>query len=222
MAMVLNRSTEVHSVSITDSLPAPLWCKDRNTHPRCSCTDGCTGVDFSHSLHHLPPPPEYYQIDWKRKVPKACYYIKHSLKKWKICVGLNKKIKPDQSLILCSHSIISFTCGGPPGPQSFKALNNKVKNEDKGLYFGRYSSSSSTKKVIGLILHVNVSLLRKMQFELFCIIREVLSKWNELIFNQWFHFNKCIVCVYKFSININQQTYERWSRLLTLRGLIMI
>lgn len=85
----------------------------------------------------------------KAKVPKACYYIKHSLKKRTICVGLNKKIKPDQSLILCSHSIISFTCGGPPGPQRFRALNNKVKSEDKGLYLRRYSSSSSTMKVIG-------------------------------------------------------------------------
>lgn len=85
----------------------------------------------------------------KAKVPKACHYIKHSLKKRTICVGLNKKIKPDQSLILCSHSIISFTCGGPPGPQSFRALNNRVKGEDKGLCLRRYSSSSSTTKVIG-------------------------------------------------------------------------
>lgn len=30
----------------------------------------------------------------------------------------------DQSLILCSHSIMSFTCGGPPEPHSFKALKD--------------------------------------------------------------------------------------------------
>lgn len=31
----------------------------------------------------------------------------------------------DQSLTLCSHSMISFTCGGPPEPHSFSALDDR-------------------------------------------------------------------------------------------------
>lgn len=41
----------------------------------------------------------------------------------KSAVVCNRK-QTDQSLILCSHSMMSFTCGGPPEPQSFRALED--------------------------------------------------------------------------------------------------
>lgn len=66
------------------------------------------------------------QTDKKTTAPKANHYINLSLSKkknWR--QRIEEENKADQSLILCSHSIISFTCGGPPEPQSFRALNNK-------------------------------------------------------------------------------------------------
>lgn len=122
---------------MSGSLPAPLWCKDRNTHPRCSCTDGCVAADSSNSLHPLPPPPECYQTDWRKKTPKSPVgNILHktvSFKKRNLRCRTKEENKSDQSLILCSHSIISFTCGDPPEPQSFRALNNTVESENKVL-----------------------------------------------------------------------------------------
>ena len=34
------------------------------------------------------------------------------------------KTQTDRSLILISHSMMSFTCGGPPEPHSFRALKH--------------------------------------------------------------------------------------------------
>src|SRR4029434_10861105 len=33
--------------------------------------------------------------------------------------------KPQHSLTLCSHSMMSFTCAGPPRPHSFRALKEQ-------------------------------------------------------------------------------------------------
>ena len=114
------------------SLPVPLWCRAGSTHPRCSCTVGrAAAADSSHSLRPSPPPPECYQTDCGTG-HKQVVNIKHAerrlmsgkknsrVKRWGFC---NRK-QTDQSLILCSHSMMSFTCGGPPEPHSFRALRD--------------------------------------------------------------------------------------------------
>lgn len=105
--------------SLTDS-PVPLWCRAGSSRPRCSCTVGHAAADFSRSLHPSPPPLECSQTGcdsgfrsgwakWKRE--ESVW--------WSVIIK-----RTDQSLILCSHSMMSFTWGGPPELQSLRALKD--------------------------------------------------------------------------------------------------
>lgn len=120
------------SSMITDWLPAPLWCRAGSTHPRCSCTVGRAAVaDSSRSLRPSPPPPECYQTGCGPESCQTCrtqFHVRLTEENPAVNTWWSGK-QTDQSLILCSHSMMSFTCGGPPEPQSFRALKDiKVEN----------------------------------------------------------------------------------------------
>lgn len=106
-------------------IPAPLWCRAGNTRPGYSCGAGrAAAADSSHSPRPSPPPPECFQTGWRTHSSKRVFSPSLSTE-YTYVVERSRTQTTNQSLILYSHSMMSFTWGGPPEPQSFRALQDK-------------------------------------------------------------------------------------------------
>lgn len=59
---------------ITDTLPAPLWCRAGSTHPKCSWTAGrAAAADSSRCPRPSPLPRECFQTGCGATTPRLCY-----------------------------------------------------------------------------------------------------------------------------------------------------